>query len=99
MVTTDEYKQAERELMRHQARRGWKVHLVVYALVNAGLMTLNLALVTTTDASFIWFPFPLVCWGIGLTAHYFCGVRSADREITARQDAVEERAEWMRRAA
>jgi len=99
MVTTDEYKRAEREVLLREARRGWTIHLAVYALVNAGLIALNLVLVTTTDASFIWFPFPLTGWGIGLTGHYFWGVRGADREITERQDATERRAESLRSAA
>ena len=99
MVTTDEYKRAEREVMLREARRGWKIHLVIFALVNCGLIALNLVLITTTDASFIWLPFPLVFWGIGITAHYFFGVRSSDREITASQKAVELRAESQRRAA
>ena len=60
---------------------------------------LNVLLVVLTDASFFWFPFPLVGWGIGVAMHYLHGVRWADREIAARQAGVERRAEQLRGAA
>jgi len=40
-------------------------HLVVYVLVNAGLVAINL----TSNADDIWFVYPLFGWGIGLAAH------------------------------
>jgi hypothetical protein len=98
MVTVDQYQQAERELTLPEWRRGWRIHAAVYVLVNAALLALNVALVTTTDAGFWWFPFPLVGWGIGLTMHYLHGVRWAERELRARQAQVEQRAERLRAA-
>ena len=38
-------------------------HLIVYAVVNAGLITLNLV------TGQWWFVFPLLGWGIGIAAH------------------------------
>ena len=99
MITTDEYMRAERDVTLREWRRGWRVHALVYVVVNTGLAALNVALVTATDASFIWFPFPLVGWGIGLTLHYLHGVRRADRTLRRRQLAIEEHAEATRRAA
>jgi len=40
-------------------------HLIVYVLVNAGLAALNLM----SDASELWFLYPLFGWGIGVAAH------------------------------
>jgi 2TM domain len=90
MITAEEYKQAERGLMLSEAKRGWQIHAAVYALVITGLTVLNVLLVVFTDASFFWFPFPLVGWGIGLAAHYRFGVREADREIATRQQKIEQ---------
>jgi len=48
-----------------EQKRGFWIHLSVYAIVNTGLALLNLA---TSPGSF-WFVFPLIGWGIGLVAH------------------------------
>jgi 2TM domain len=90
MMTTEEYLQAEFDYTLAEARRGFKIHAVVFAVVMTGLITLNALLIAFTDANFPWAIFPLVGWGIGLTAHYFCGFRGAEGEIRARQSKIEE---------
>jgi len=99
MVTTDQYKQAERAFLAEESRRGWTIHAAVYGVVITGLAVLNVLLVVFTDASFFWFPFPLVGWGIGLAMHYRYGVRLVDREIERRQAQIERLAERLRPAA
>ena len=47
------------------ARSGLNVHGVTYAAVNTGLLLINLL----TSPGFLWFLFPLGCWGIGLLHH------------------------------
>jgi hypothetical protein len=89
MLTAAEYERAERELTLREAGRGWRIHAAFYAIVTTGLIVLNVLLVAYTDASFYWFPFPLVGWGVGLTMHYLFGVRWAEREVRARQARVE----------
>jgi hypothetical protein len=89
MVSLAEYKQAELKLDLHDMRRGWYIHALVYVLVNTGLVALNLILLTQTDESFLWFPFPLVGWGIGLFNHYLHAIRRAEKEIRVRQAYVE----------
>jgi hypothetical protein len=96
MITVEDYQRAERDLTLREWRRGWRLHAVVYAIVMTGLTLLNVLLVAYTDADFFWFPFPLIGWGIGLTMHYLHGVKWAEREITARQAQVSERAELTR---
>lgn len=92
MLTAHDYERAEREVMLEEARTGWQIHALVYTLVNTGLIVLNILLVVHTAASFFWFPFPLVGWGIGLAMHYFFGYRHADRVIGARRRKIEQRA-------
>jgi hypothetical protein len=41
------------------------IHLVVYALANAGLVVINLS----TSTEHLWFQWPLLGWGIGLLFH------------------------------
>lgn len=88
MVTTDEYKRAEHDLMLAEARRGWQADLIAYLFVNTGLIILNTLLVVFTDADFIWFPFVLLGWGIGLSMHYVFGFRHAEEHIEHRQQMI-----------
>src|SRR5512132_3531924 len=74
----EDYKQADRELEREEARRSFTIHAIVYALVMTGLIILNLTVAT----EFPWAVFPLVGWGIGLTAHYLFGLRWVNQAIT-----------------
>ena len=94
-ITLEDYKAADQQLEREQARRGFTIHAIVYALVMTGLIILNLTVAT----EFPWAVFPLVCWGIGLTAHYLFGLRWADKTITDRQTRIEQRATATNRAA
>ena len=94
-ITLEYYKAADQQLEREQARRGFTIHAIVYALVMTGLIILNLTVAT----EFPWAVFPLVCWGIGLTAHYLFGLRWADKAITDRQARIEQRATATNRAA
>ena len=48
-----------------KAKMGLYIHLLVYVLVNAGLIALNLG----TSPERIWFIWPLVGWGIGVLLH------------------------------
>lgn len=79
MTTVTEYQLAERDLAAREGRRGWVIHAAVYATVIPGLALLNVLLVANTDANFLWFPFPLVGWGVGLGMHYLHGVRGAEK--------------------
>lgn len=47
------------------ARIGFYFHLVVYTLVHAGLIAINLS----ASAEHLWFEWPLFGWGIGIFFH------------------------------
>lgn len=97
--TSEQYMQAEFDYTLTEARRGFKIHAVIYALVMAGLITLNTLLIVFTDANFPWVVFPFVGWGIGLMFHYIYGFRRAGTEIRARQAKIEKYAKGPRVAA
>ena len=94
-ITLEDYKRADRQLEREEARRGFTIHAIVYALVMTGLIILNLTVAT----EFPWVVFPLVGWGIGLTMHYLFGLRRVDKAIIDRQARIEQRATATKRAA
>jgi hypothetical protein len=94
-ITLDDYQRADRQLEREQARRAFTIHAIVYGLVMTGLIILN----PTVASEFPWAVFPLVGWGIGLTAHSLYGLRWAEKTITDRQTRIEQRAAATKRAA
>jgi hypothetical protein len=61
---SEQYQQAR---ARVQQLRGLYLHAGVFVLVNLCLLLLNLI----TNAQSLWFYWPLIGWGIGLTAHAF----------------------------
>lgn len=85
------YRQASR---RYAIKQGLRVHALVYGLVNAGLIGLNLL----TAPGQLWFVYPLFGWGIGLLAHALVtwrtlagdreqGIEAEIRTLKARRDA------------
>lgn len=90
-VTLADYEKAELALRAEEGRTGFLWHAALYVLVNIGLIVINLVFVS----DFLWFVFPLIGWGIGLTAHYLFGVRFVRRETRQWQTRVEGRARAM----
>jgi hypothetical protein len=93
MLTAEEYRRAEFGIGLAEARRGFRIHALVYAIVIGGLIVLNALLIAFTDADIPWVVFPMIGWGIGLTFHYVYGYRRAGDEIHARQLRIEAFAE------
>jgi hypothetical protein len=87
-ITLAAYKQAEAELRIEEGRIGFSSHAIIYVLVNALLIVLNLLIVP----GFLWFFYPLICWGIGLGLHYLFEVRWIGKVIEDREAKVEYRA-------
>jgi hypothetical protein len=57
-----------------EARYGFRWHLPIYIIVNAGLVMLWLL---TGPASFPWPLFPIFFWGIGVLSHYMAAYHSS----------------------
>ncbi|QDV52840.1 2TM domain-containing protein [Gimesia fumaroli] len=60
-------KNYEQAKSRVEKKIGFMIHVGVYVVVNAGLITLNL----TRSPEKYWFIWPLGGWGIGLAFHAF----------------------------
>jgi len=85
------------ELRRLATRRadmklGFRTHVFVYAIVNAGLAAINLL----TSPGYLWFLWALIGWGIGLAAHAAAVYLDGER---IRERMIEEEYEKLRRRA
>ena len=92
-ISLDEYKKAYREMEVKEAKKRFSVHLVVYVLVNAMLITINL--IYSPEA--IWFFYPLIGWGIGISMHYLFGVRWVEKELKEQEIKAEYRAREIKK--
>jgi hypothetical protein len=66
--TADLERRARRRVKR---KLGFYWHLMIYILVNAGLMAINLLGTNSRwgHGDFFWSGFPLIGWGVGLAIH------------------------------
>jgi len=67
------------EQQAFEAKKGFKINLTAYAVVNSMLVTINML----TVPQFPWFLFPMCGWGFGLTMHYIFGVRQLGKQAVA----------------
>ena len=61
----DEQTRYQEAKKRVEEIRSFYLHFVIYLLVNAGLVVLNLL----TSPEHFWFIWPILGWGIGLLIH------------------------------
>jgi len=61
----NEQESYERAKKRMEEVKSFYSHLLVYIAVNAGLFLLNIV----TSPGHLWFYWPLIGWGIGLSIH------------------------------
>lgn len=61
----DEDQRYERAKKRVEELKSYYIHLTAYISVNSMLIIINMV----TSPEDIWFIFPLLGWGIGLTIH------------------------------
>ena len=80
-ITQTKIEQTPLEQEAYQAKKGFKINLTAYAVVNSMLVTINML----TVPQFPWFLFPLCGWGFGLTMHYIFGVRQLGKQVKAQQ--------------
>jgi 2TM domain len=87
-TTLTDYERAETALKAEQGRTSFFIHAAIYVLVNIMLIVINLMFVS----QFLWFFFPLIGWGIGLTMHYLFAIQFVRSETESWQARVEYRA-------
>lgn len=82
-----------REILADEDKRGFLTPLIVCVLVNAMLISINF-LYSPED---IWFFYPLLSGGIGLTAHYLGAVRWLEKELKSKKAMAEYRARGIKK--
>jgi hypothetical protein len=80
----DNYRRAYRDLSVKDFRRGFKVHCIIYIIMNIFLVAFNLF----TNPDVLWCLGALFGWGAGVVAHYVKDVV----KIGGKLDAMEARA-------
>jgi hypothetical protein len=88
-----EYKKAYREIVSEEEKKGFFVHLVAYVLVNVMLIAFNFIYTPET----IWFFYPLIGWGIGISMHYLFSVHWMQKELTEKEAKAEYKAREAKR--
>jgi len=58
--------QRENDARMKEEQNGFKIHRTIYTCIIGLLIVINL----TVTPKFIWFVFPMLGWGMGLTVHY-----------------------------
>jgi 2TM domain len=73
LAAMTEEQRRELAIQRLKSRHDFRVHLVIYVLVNAALIVLWYATNGGADGDpgFFWPVFPIVGWGIGLAIHAY----------------------------
>ena len=92
-ISLEEYKKAYVEIVSEEEKRDFSVHLVVYVLVNAMLIAINF-IYSPED---IWFFYPLIGWGIGISMHYLFAVHWIQKELTEKEAKAEYRAREIKK--
>ena len=75
---------------RVAAKAGFRSHALIYVVVNAGLLGVNLL----TSPHYLWVGWPMFGWGIGLAAH---GLSVYGANPARREDAVRREMARMKR--
>lgn len=91
---TDEERLYEAAKRQAENLQGFYIHLLIYAVVNAGLFAIN-ALTRGANGTW-WFYWPLAGWGIGLLIHATTLLHVFSPEWAERK--ARERVERSRRA-
>ena len=79
-------------LQRAETLQAYYTHLLVFAVVNAGLFFINL--LTRGDDGSWWFVWPLAAWGIAIAIHtlvVFGGVFSQDWKMRKADEIYQRR--------
>ncbi len=68
-------------------KRGKVSLLITYIVINITLVLINIAFTPER----IWFIFPIIGWGIGLSMHYYFGIHRLEKELIEREKRAEAR--------
>ncbi len=65
------------QIRSRDEERGFRIHRLVYLCIIPLLAIINITVVP----EFLWFIFPMIGWGIGLTMHYLFAARESKQSV------------------
>jgi hypothetical protein len=86
MEKLKKYQAAFREIEKKKRKRGVIVHLIIYCIINALLIYSDFS---NQGNQFHWSFFPLIGWGIGLTAHFVFAYKMFDKIMSKKEENAE----------
>ncbi len=87
-ISLEEYQDAYRKMRMEEEKKGFWSHLTVFILINIMFIVINY-LYTPGN---LWFFYPLIGWGIGITLHYMNTTRWVKSELKEKEAIAEKRA-------
>jgi hypothetical protein len=84
-LTLETYRIALRGLLAKDSKRGFKIHLCIYVIMNSFIIPFNLL----TSPETLWFLGALIGWGSGVIAHYITGVVIIEKKLLGMERQAE----------
>lgn len=81
----ENFKRAYKDVSMNEKKKDFMFHIVIFAAINSVLIVINLGY----TPGLIWFPFPLILWGMALYMHYMFGVYAAEKWIIEKMKKAE----------
>lgn len=88
MDISNHYRQAYREVLIKDRKKGFKIHLLVYIIFNIAMVIFNLSMTPEVK----WFIGALLGWGSGVLSHYIFSVALVERVIDKIESEVDAKA-------
>ena len=90
-ISLQDYKKAYREIVKEEERKAFMYHAIIYVVANLLLIIINIVY----DPEYLWFLYPLIGWGSGITIHYLFDVRWIEKYLEKREEKAEQKAKEM----
>lgn len=84
-VPLQDYQKAYRMIRTKEERMAFAAHAISYVMFSVAFVVMNL--IVTPDS--IWFPFPLVGWGLIVVTHFLFVFKWLDKELVAKEKLAE----------
>ena len=82
---SERYKRAYREVLIKERKRGFKIHLLVYILMNIAIVIVNLS----THPEVKWFWGAVLGWGSGVLSHFIFSVALVHKMVDKMEKEVD----------
>ena len=92
-ISLDEYKKAYKQMEVEKKKRGFLVHLALYAVANAIIIAYGRIYYPNS----LWFYIPPIGWGAGILAHFLGAICWIESKLKKKEALAEYRARESKR--